>query len=183
MNAIVVGRNNTRPVKGFAKLPNFIFRAKKLVTYTAKFFSFGIEKKKSNTMRVILAIAIPVFLFTCSCGTSNKSSSPGKTAEKGYNCIGTEPFWNVKVEKTGIIFQLLGEEPVTYPYSPAQKKDATSVYETSAGGSRIKVIITEGSCSDGMSDASYPYHAQVERDGESYRGCAFLIGQNPMRER
>lgn len=133
-------------------------------------------------MKYILAIAIPLYLFAAACGSSNRSSGMDKAIEKGYNCIGTEPFWNVQVEKSGITFHLMGEEPVAYPFRPARKKGNSSVYETSAGNSRMAVTITEGACSDGMSDANYPYQVQVERDGQSYQGCAFLIGQNPMGE-
>ncbi len=132
-------------------------------------------------MRYFLFLYMLPLLFQAGCGSSTKTSALDKAVEKGYNCIGTEPFWNVKVEKTSITFHLMGEEPMQYPYRAVQKQGMTSVYETMLKGSRLKVMITEAGCSDGMSDAHYPYTVTVEKDGETYRGCAYLIGQNPMQ--
>jgi len=126
----------------------------------------------------LFAIAL-LSLFTA-CGTpGNGGLSPAAT-EKAYNCIGTEPFWNVKVEASGITFLLMGEDAVTYPYKTARQQGAAQVYETTVQGSRLKLSITEESCSDGMSDTQYPYKVTVEKDGTTYQGCAFLLGKNPM---
>lgn len=118
-------------------------------------------------------------LFTA-CGSTGKGDLSASATEKSYNCIGTEPFWNVKVEASGIRFQLAGEDAVTYPYKAASRQGAAQVYETTAQGSRLKVSITQEGCSDGMSDTQYPYKVTVEKDGTTYQGCAFLLGKNPM---
>ncbi len=132
-------------------------------------------------MKYLFSLSFCLLLFHAGCGTSSKSPGMDKAIEKGYNCIGTEPFWNVKVEKTGITFHLIGEEPVQYPYQAVQQQGATAVYETTLKNSRLKLMITEAGCSDGMSDAHYPFTVSVEKDGQTYQGCAFLIGQNPMQ--
>lgn len=128
-----------------------------------------------------LTVVICGILLTA-CGTSGNGGRSAAGTEKGYNCIGTEPFWNVKIEAAGITFHLMGEDPLTYPYKAARKQDTAQVYETTSKGSRLKVSITEEGCSDGMSDAHYPYKVTVEKDGTTYQGCAFLLGKNPMQE-
>lgn len=133
-------------------------------------------------MKLIIVLAILPFLFANGCGASGPKGSLNDTVEKGYNCIGTEPFWNVKVEKAGITYHRMGEEPVVFPYQAAKKQGAGSVYETTVKGRRLVVAITPGECSDGMSDNTYPYSVQADIDGETLRGCAFLLGQNPMKE-
>lgn len=126
-----------------------------------------------------------IFVISClalftACGSTGKGDLSASTAENSYNCVGTEPFWNVKVEASGITFLLMGEEAVAYPYKAARKQGAAQIYETAAQGSRLKLSITEEGCSDGMSDTHYPYKVTVEKDGTTYQGCAFLLGKNPM---
>lgn len=132
-------------------------------------------------MNKIRLFAITLLALFTACGTPGKVDSSATTAENSYNCIGTEPFWNVKVEASGITFLLMGEEAVAYPYKAARKQGAARVYETSAQGSRLKLSITEEGCSDGMSDTHYPFKVTVEKDGTTYQGCAFLLGKNPMK--
>jgi uncharacterized membrane protein len=144
--------------------------------------SIPLDSTNTKVMKLILLLAVLPLLFANACGVSSSKGSPGETVEKAYNCIGTEPFWNVKIEKAGITYHRMGEEPEVFPYQAAKKQGAGSVYETTVKGRRLVVAITPGECSDGMSDTSYPYSVQVEIDGETLRGCAFLLGQNPMRE-
>ncbi|HRD80189.1 MAG: hypothetical protein IAE84_03505 [Saprospiraceae bacterium] len=132
-------------------------------------------------MKYLLFSGTVFVVLLAACGTPKQGSQSNVVAEKSYNCVGTEPFWNVKVEASGITFLLMGEEAVVYPYKAARKEGAAQVYETAVQGSRLKLSISEEGCSDGMSDTNYPYKVTVEKDGTTYQGCAFLLGKNPMR--
>lgn len=128
-----------------------------------------------NWVYHLLAIGILASVAAC----SPRAQMVG--LEKGFKCVGTEPFWSINVEKSGIVFHHMDEEPMAYPYQPPQKQANSQVYETSTGDSKLKIIVTEGKCSDGMSEGEYPYTVQVERDGQTYKGCAYLMGQNPAQ--
>ena len=61
---------------------------------------------------------------------------------------------------------------------PLQSRPEGLVYE--AAGLRIR--LTPGDCSDGMSDRRYAYAASVELDGDVLRGCGTperLFGEAP----
>jgi uncharacterized membrane protein len=97
------------------------------------------------------------------------------------NCIGNEPFWSVKIENSGITFQLLGEEPVNYPYKGAKNQGAGYIFQSTVDKSRIKIEVLQEDCYDTMSYSRYPYRVQVEKDGQLLKGCAFTKGQNPAQ--
>jgi uncharacterized membrane protein len=99
-----------------------------------------------------------------------------------YQCVGNEPFWSVTVEPAGISFQMIDESPATYPYSSPKSKGDGMLYESGYQQSQIAVLLIPEPCSDGMSEARYPYKARIEKDGKVYEGCAFIKGQNPARE-
>ncbi len=128
-----------------------------------------------NCIYCLLTIGMLASVVACSPRTQTAS------LEKGFKCVGTEPFWSLQIEKSGIVFHHMDEEPMTYPYRPPQKQAKSQVYETFEGDSKLKIILTEGKCSDGMSDDEYPYMVQVERDGQIYKGCAHPMVQNPVQ--
>jgi uncharacterized membrane protein len=114
-------------------------------------------------------------LFACQTPTNIS------TAPMNLNCIGNEPFWSVKIEPSGITFQLLGEEPVIYPYKGAKTQGNAYTFQSSITESRIKVLVSLEDCSDTMSGTRYPYRAEVEKDGKLLQGCAFTRGNNPAK--
>ena len=48
---------------------------------------------------------------------------------------------------------------------------------STADGKALKVTLTAGPCSDGMSDREYPLKAKVELGDEKYIGCAATVAQ------
>lgn len=94
-----------------------------------------------------------------------------------YWCLGNEPFWNVQVsEKENLIdfFSPLEEKQYHFVYTKPEEKGKSKIYtsENTVDGHKIKVTITTGNCSDGMSEREYPYSSKVVLDGTTYTGCA-----------
>lgn len=95
--------------------------------------------------------------------------APGETVQ----FTGTEPFWGGEV--TGD----------TLTYSTPENIDGVEIdVERFAGlggvswsgeldGQPFDLSITEGECSDGMSDRTYPFTATLSVRGETRRGCAW----------
>lgn len=121
--------------------------------------------------------AILIFFSLAACQTPTKLPP----APINLNCIGNEPFWSVKIETSGITFQILGEEPVNYPYKGAKNQDAGYIFQSTFNKSRIKIEVFPEDCYDTMSYSRYPYRVQVEKDGKLLKGCAFIKGQNPAQ--
>jgi uncharacterized membrane protein len=126
--------------------------------------------------------AIYHFLFMAGMLFSISACNPVKSkillAEsiRTYRCGGTEPFWSAVVDSSGITWHQMGENPIKYPYTAPTKEGENTIFETTltAEGkkSTLKLKISAGPCSDGMSDIKYPYTSEIIVDGSVYKGCA-----------
>jgi uncharacterized membrane protein len=95
-----------------------------------------------------------------------------------YWLLGTEPFWYAQVSaKEGVIEFLEMDAPKTKVFTFAQPtlQDSLSVYSAynEDSGDNIRIIISKTPCSDGMSDNSFKFRAELTVNGKSYSGCAF----------
>lgn len=98
-------------------------------------------------------------------------------------CIGNEPFWNVQVSEKENLIDFFNPMEATYyhfAYAKPAEKGESKVYtsENSVDGHKIKVTITTGNCSDGMSEREFIYSSEVVLDGTTYTGCAVSSSQN-----
>ena len=87
-----------------------------------------------------------------------------------YRGAGTEPFWGLTIDERQMVFTLSGEAPVSQPTPRVIVGIAGEIYQSP----RINVNIVHGTCSDGMSDRSYPDKVQVTVDGRQFNGCGGL---------
>ena len=92
--------------------------------------------------------------------------------EKNLVAVGTEPFWSVEVDPGELTYatpeRLLGAS------APAERKaDGTGItWHAMLEGQPLVLRVEAGQCSDGMSDAVYPYRATLTVAGQQRRGCA-----------
>ena len=92
--------------------------------------------------------------------------------------VGTEPFWAVEMTKAGLTFSGPDRPNATAPNTgPAMHEGEASWTGTTADGKALKVTLTAGPCSDGMSDREYPLKAKVELGAEKFTGCAATVAQ------
>lgn len=100
-----------------------------------------------------------------------------------YWCMGNEPFWRVQVSENENLIDFFNPMEAKYyhfTYSKLEDKGKSKVYisENNQDGHKIKVIITTGKCSDGMSEREYAFSSEVILDGVSYKGCAVSFSKN-----
>jgi uncharacterized membrane protein len=88
------------------------------------------------------------------------------------NAVGTEPFWGLEIAKDRMILSGPDRQDLVVTHGAPRITETSAVYEGSAGGVAVKVILTPGTCSDGMSDRTYPYVAEVQTGAETLEGCA-----------
>lgn len=87
--------------------------------------------------------------------------------------LGTEPGWFLEIdnEKWMRLLYAYGERQVTTPVPTPVVVDGTTTYEAEGGGHMLRARFTEETCSDGMSDQSYPLTVAVTIDGLDLHGC------------
>lgn len=98
-------------------------------------------------------------------------------ANETIRLVGTEPFWGGTVS----------EGRFTYTTPENQAGEAIAVkrfagnsglgFSGTRGGRPLDLMITRGTCSDGMSDRTYPYTATLKLDAEQRSGCAWTDRQ------
>ena len=87
-----------------------------------------------------------------------------------YHAVGTEPFWDLLIDEHNLTFKLAGGQPVLQLTPQVIHGFAGEIYQSQ----RINVNIVHGSCSDGMSDRTFPDKVQVTVDGHHFNGCGGL---------
>lgn len=110
---------------------------------------------------------------------------PGARPPVGLQCSGTEPFWSLRVQdERTLVYATPDLQPqglALASVSPARSGGATLLTAHSAGPNRISTIIAPAQCSDGMSDATYGWRADVILSSEGsgappslFSGCCRL---------
>ncbi|HEX6784557.1 MAG TPA: hypothetical protein VF098_07880 [Sphingomicrobium sp.] len=99
-----------------------------------------------------------------SCATPQPQQPPA------YHAVGTEPFWSLTIDQRTLTFALAGSQPVREPKPRVIVGIAGEIYRAP----RIDVNIVHGSCSDGMSDRTFPDKVQVRVDDHYFNGCGGL---------
>jgi uncharacterized membrane protein len=89
-----------------------------------------------------------------------------------FQALGTEPFWSVKlVPNTATYTTPEDQKGTPAQYDFTFNKD-TLRYEWKQDARSFVLIITKGTCSDGMSDTVYAWKATLTIDGKAEQGCA-----------
>ncbi|MGI8944186.1 MAG: COG3650 family protein [Qipengyuania sp.] len=90
---------------------------------------------------------------------------------------GTEPFWGGEVRGASLIYSTPENiDGVTIAVERFDGNSGTS-FSGELDGRSFDLTITEGSCSDGMSDRTYPFNATLKLDEEVRSGCAYTESQ------
>lgn len=98
-----------------------------------------------------------------------------------FDARGTEPFWALKIRGETLTLSRPDRSDVSVASSGPSIEGDTAVWNATLGGDALIVTLSEpaGACSDGMSDLSYPYEAQVVVGSEILKGCAFETQRPP----
>lgn len=127
------------------------------------------------------ALAVAALLALCACGGQEEaaptSAPKSDTAPLGqqpgdfsgeFNALGTEPFWAVEVRPEGLKLMRPGEEDRVYPNPGPRVEGAKAVWPAQG----LVLTLTEGQCSDGMSDRIYAWYAEITLPDVTMKGCA-----------
>jgi heat shock protein HslJ len=97
------------------------------------------------------------------------ASMPAEANAQGapYKALGTEPFWSLSIDSRNMRLESPDRAPVTVPTPKVIHGFAGEIYQTR----RMNVNVVHKSCSDGMSDRTYPDTVTVTLDGRTLQGC------------
>jgi len=137
----------------------------------------------NSTFRLATPLLALATLSACNSQGASGANIPGDAgSNQPYQGIapdeelrftGTEPFWGGQVRETELIYT-----------TPENQDGQTITVERFAGrggiafsglldGSAFDLVVTEGACSDGMSDRTYPFTVTLHIGTEERRGCAW----------
>jgi uncharacterized membrane protein len=133
--------------------------------------------------RAFFPIVLSFLAAACSAGGSSASGLPGDAedmqpfsaigAEETIHLTGTEPFWGGTVAAGTLTY--------TTPDNIDGERIAVERFAGRAGlsfsgqrnGAPLTLMVTQGSCSDAMSDRTYPFTATIKLGEEVRSGCAW----------
>lgn len=110
----------------------------------------------------------------------------------GLTCFGTEPFWGLTLgaDGTAILDDIILDEPTAFEIGSVQSAAArfhvTWIKFKRDVEERGNALVRRSACSDGMSDALYPYTADISVDiGQDEQrivtGCCSLPGPEQVQ--
>ncbi|BCW89654.1 hypothetical protein sos41_28200 [Alphaproteobacteria bacterium SO-S41] len=90
--------------------------------------------------------------------------------------VGTEPFWSMEITGQKITLTAPGPENDEVTEFKPESSTALGATAHSWTSGPLTVTVSEGACSDGMSEVNYPYSIEVTVTGKnavSLKGCAY----------
>ncbi len=96
----------------------------------------------------------------------SRETPPPRTAAPDYRAIGTEPFWAVAIRGSTAILERPDKAPLHFSVQ-VDGDDKAVRYQ----GNGFAMTLTEGPCSDGMSDAIWSDRVQVAFGEGTLKGC------------
>ncbi len=130
-------------------------------------------------------LALPLMLLAA-CGQGGAANVPGDTGDESayagiaddavIHLTGAEPFWGGMVEGGWLTY--------TTPEDIEGRRLSVTRFAGRGGlsfsgvlqGQPLDLAVTPGTCSDGMSERTYPYVATLQIGSEQRFGCAWLDG-------
>lgn len=129
--------------------------------------------------RIGLATAGAALLTACgTAGQSDQTSAfAGISPAETIRALGTEPFWNATVAGDRLTYST-PDDPAGQTAAVARFAGNSGLaFNGALGGRSFDMVVTQGACSDGMSDRSYPYTVTLQIGEERREGCAFTDRQ------
>lgn len=122
-----------------------------------------------------LPLLLPITLAACqSAGDEDRNTEvwDGIGPEETVYFGGTEPFWGGEASgKSATYTTPENIEGTTFPITRFAGNSGIAISGT-LGDAKFDMTVTEGECSDGMSDRSYPFTVTLKIGDATRYGCA-----------
>ncbi|MCC7267782.1 MAG: hypothetical protein IT546_10640 [Caulobacteraceae bacterium] len=92
---------------------------------------------------------------------------------------GTEPFWALEVSEETLTLTRPDAEPLSMANPGMRMEGDKATWDALSAGARLYVVAEAKTCSDGMSDLSYPLTVEVRTGDLSLKGCGAKTAELP----
>lgn len=138
----------------------------------------------SRMFRKLAAVSIAFAIAACNSHTdkvpgdaSDHQPWNGISAKETVHFVGTEPFWSGTVGPDGLTYATPdNEKGQTVPASRFAGRGGVS-YSGALVQGPVTVMITPDHCTDGMSDAVYPFAVTMLINAQTRQGCGWTDRQ------
>ena len=105
------------------------------------------------------------------------------SAFENFECVGTDPFWKLKVEKHSFVFIQPNFSTLTMRSVPPEKTENLPIehirsFHTEANGSSVLIIIQQQDCISIGSNYKYIYEGLVIMKHKILHGCCVKFLSN-----
>ncbi|MCJ2183755.1 hypothetical protein MTR62_13795 [Novosphingobium sp. 1949] len=98
----------------------------------------------------------------------------GIEAGEVVEAIGTEPFWQVRVQSGAMHLSQPSSRQEDAPFAVSRFAGRGGLsYSGTRAGEDVTLAVTAGACRDGMSDRVYPFTATLRLGSRLRMGCAW----------
>ena len=119
-------------------------------------------------------------LAACTTGEGSTEQTPafsGIASEETVHFLGNEPFWGGNSAGSSLTYTTPENiDGTTFPVTRFAGNSGIGLSGTMEGAS-FDMTVTEGECSDTMSDRTYPFTVTLKIDDEQRQGCAWTDRQ------
>ena len=99
-------------------------------------------------------------------------ATPGLALPDRFTALGTEPFWAAKVDGSRLTYSTpLDQKGRTMSVTRSRQAGSARI-EGLLDGRVLRLVVTAGPCSDGMSDSVYPLTVERTFGDSVHAGCA-----------
>jgi uncharacterized membrane protein len=136
------------------------------------------ELRKRSARNSLRSVAAAAFYGLLLLGCQGRDSAPQAESVQpprsaAFRAAGTEPFWALDIDSTGLRFRSPDDTAgVHWPQPSSRVNEDTLQWAGRTTRGEIDASIWPGQCSDGMSDRVWSYTAAVRIDTTRYTGCA-----------
>ncbi len=95
----------------------------------------------------------------------------------GLNAGGEAPLWALQIRAKKIMFTSQQVAAITFTSDALQAAPNGGAWTGEAAGRPFRAVITATPCRDAATGLTYPFSAEVQALGLTYRGCAAREGQ------
>lgn len=104
----------------------------------------------------------------------------GKAVTVKLKALGTEPFWAAEVEGRCVTYKTPEDQHGVRVWTQMAKKSDGTVWNGALDARQFQLTVKPAAgCSDGMSDRIYEMEAVLRVRGETRRGCAAPLSDQP----
>jgi uncharacterized membrane protein len=133
-------------------------------------------------MNLKLVVSVLLITLVSSCKFFKKDSNKETVSENNrlhdskWSVIGTEPFWNIQIDSSKVLFTMLNEriDSVYFTINDYESIDNSTSFTLTDKRMDTAFLRISGvtNCSDGMSDNPFQYSATFNYKGLELNGCA-----------